>query len=324
MLVGDIADSDRVISHLIVNRLKIPQGLPTLLFHWWSDWCSLKGRDPWWFAIRKTMWLTKCDLTCTRKEVTNRLKIPWGLSTLLFCRWSEGSPRGGVHCDLPYCFINMSLFNFIFHNLSQLCKDGVMSDHSMFVFILGPIAGGLCDLVEPVMGHSPLLWTATLLSYIKFLSVSYTHTHTHTHTHTQTHTHTHMLLKETCNSDRVISHIIINRLKIPQCNVKPFCVCIYFRTYCWRPFYDLVEPVVGHSPLLWAASHSYINLFSFLVFVSVSVSVTHTLHHTTHTLCFSCILFSRRNFPHKAANKIWKRNLPHKVPTSHHRMCKRM
>ena len=77
----------------------------------------------------------------------------------------------------------------------------------MFVLILGPIAGGLCDFVEPVMGHSPLLWTAALLSYI--VSVCLT-------LHTHTHLHTHMLLKETCDSDRVISHIIVNRLKIPQ------------------------------------------------------------------------------------------------------------
>ena len=69
-----------------------------------------------------------------------------------------------------------------------------------------------CDLVKPVKGHSPLLWTATSLSYIKFLhftvSVSLTHTRTHTH----------MLLKETCDSDsdRVISHINVNRLKIPR------------------------------------------------------------------------------------------------------------
>ena len=46
------ADSDRVISHIIINRLKIPQGLSTLLFRWWSE-------------------------------------VP---------------SRGGVHCDSPYCF----------------------------------------------------------------------------------------------------------------------------------------------------------------------------------------------------------------------------
>ena len=94
------------------------------------------------------------------------------------------------------------------------------------------------------------------------------------------------------------------------CNVKPFCVCIYFRTYCWRPCYDLVEPVVG----LWAASLSY--CFSFVVFVSVSVSHTHTLHHTTHphTLSLSvsvAFFFSRRNFPHKAANTRCGRETSH-------------
>ena len=151
------------------------------------EWCSLR-----WFAVRKTMWLTKCDLTCTHKEVTNRLKIPQGLSTLLFRRWSEGSPRGGVHCDSPCCFINTSLFNFILHNLSQLCKDGVMSNHSVFVFISGPIAGGPAMTLWRLVGRSPLLWT-TSLGYVNFLLLlmSTFLLHLHMHTIARTHTHTH-------------------------------------------------------------------------------------------------------------------------------------
>ena len=39
---------------------------------------------------------------CTCKQVVNRLKIPQGLSTLLFLRWSEVPSRGGVHGDSPY------------------------------------------------------------------------------------------------------------------------------------------------------------------------------------------------------------------------------
>ena len=39
---------------------------------------------------------------CTCKQVVNRLKIPQGLSTLLFHRWSEVPSRGGVHGDSPY------------------------------------------------------------------------------------------------------------------------------------------------------------------------------------------------------------------------------
>ena len=35
------------------------------------------------------------------KQVVNRLKIPQGLSTLLFHRWSEVPSRGGVHGDSP-------------------------------------------------------------------------------------------------------------------------------------------------------------------------------------------------------------------------------
>ena len=39
---------------------------------------------------------------CTCKQVVKRLKIPQGLSTLLFHRWSEVPSRGGVHGDSPY------------------------------------------------------------------------------------------------------------------------------------------------------------------------------------------------------------------------------
>jgi len=41
------------------------------------------------------------DFTRNRKQVVNRLKIPQGLSTLLFHRWSEVSSRGGVRGDSP-------------------------------------------------------------------------------------------------------------------------------------------------------------------------------------------------------------------------------
>ena len=39
---------------------------------------------------------------CTCKQVVNRLKIPQGLSTLLFHRWSEVTSRGGVRSDSLY------------------------------------------------------------------------------------------------------------------------------------------------------------------------------------------------------------------------------
>ena len=42
------------------------------------------------------------DFTHNGKQVVNRLKIPQGLSTLLFHRWSEVPARGGVHGDSPY------------------------------------------------------------------------------------------------------------------------------------------------------------------------------------------------------------------------------
>ena len=44
----------------------------------------------------------QCDFTHNRKQVVNRLKIPQGLPTSLFHRWSEVPSRGGVRGDSPY------------------------------------------------------------------------------------------------------------------------------------------------------------------------------------------------------------------------------
>ena len=44
----------------------------------------------------------QCDSTHDHKQVVNRLKIPKGLSTLLFHRWSEVPSRGGVCIDSLY------------------------------------------------------------------------------------------------------------------------------------------------------------------------------------------------------------------------------
>ena len=41
------------------------------------------------------------DFTRNRKQVVNRLKIPQGLSTLIFRRWSEVPSRGGVRGVSP-------------------------------------------------------------------------------------------------------------------------------------------------------------------------------------------------------------------------------
>ena len=39
---------------------------------------------------------------CTCKQVINRLKIPQGLSTLLYQEWSEVPSRGGIRADSLY------------------------------------------------------------------------------------------------------------------------------------------------------------------------------------------------------------------------------
>ena len=41
------------------------------------------------------------EFTRNRKQVVNRLKIPQGLSTLMFRRWSEVPSRRGVRGDSP-------------------------------------------------------------------------------------------------------------------------------------------------------------------------------------------------------------------------------
>ena len=46
-------------------------------------------------------WLWWDDFTHNGKQVVNRLKIPQGLSTLMFRRWSEVPSRGGVRGDSP-------------------------------------------------------------------------------------------------------------------------------------------------------------------------------------------------------------------------------
>ena len=90
-----------------------PGSLHTILSS--VEWSSLKGRGPRWFTIRKvtcftktphtyiyvciTYSLWKCEFTRNQKRVVNRLKIPQGLSTLLFHRWSEVPSRGGVRSD---------------------------------------------------------------------------------------------------------------------------------------------------------------------------------------------------------------------------------
>ena len=45
--------------------------------------------------------LCRDGFTHNGKRVVNRLKIPQGLSTLMFRRWSEVPSRGGIRCDSP-------------------------------------------------------------------------------------------------------------------------------------------------------------------------------------------------------------------------------
>ena len=63
-------------------------------------------------------WLWWDDFIHNGKEVVNRLKIPQGLSTLMFRRWSEVPSRGGVRGDSPSekqtCFTKTWHFDCLF------------------------------------------------------------------------------------------------------------------------------------------------------------------------------------------------------------------
>ena len=54
------------------------------------------------FRVSPPHSLWQGDFTHNCKQVVNRLKIPQGLSTLLFHRWSEVPSRGGVRGDSLY------------------------------------------------------------------------------------------------------------------------------------------------------------------------------------------------------------------------------
>ena len=60
-----------------------------------SSQCAFRGQ-----CTCHSLW--PCDFTHNRKQLVNRLKIPQGLSTLLFHRWSGVPSRGGVCGDSPY------------------------------------------------------------------------------------------------------------------------------------------------------------------------------------------------------------------------------
>ena len=87
----------------VVNRLKIPQGLSTLFFVGGVKFPQGEGSA---VTHRKKNYLLHIDawqgeFVRNRKQVVNRLKIPQGLSTLMFRRWSEVPSRGGVRGDSP-------------------------------------------------------------------------------------------------------------------------------------------------------------------------------------------------------------------------------
>ena len=94
----------------VVNRLKIPRVSPHSCF---AGGVKLPQGEGSAVIPRKKNDLlhrnTTClchslwqgQFTCYRKQVVNRLKIPQGLSTLMFRRWSEVPSRGGVRGDSP-------------------------------------------------------------------------------------------------------------------------------------------------------------------------------------------------------------------------------
>ena len=92
----------------VINRLKCPPphpGLFTIMLsamihrknhHFLRGHCSTKMPGT---CLCHSLW--QGEFTRYRKQVVNRLKIPWGLSTLIFRRWSEVLSRGGFRGDSP-------------------------------------------------------------------------------------------------------------------------------------------------------------------------------------------------------------------------------
>ena len=62
---------------------------------------DLLHKDAIFIYVCVTYSLWKGEFTRNLKQVVNRLKIPQGLSTLMFRRWSEVPSRGGVRGDSP-------------------------------------------------------------------------------------------------------------------------------------------------------------------------------------------------------------------------------
>ena len=77
--------------------MKFPRGEGSAVIHRKKN--DLLNKDVTTCLCVSLIW--QDEFTCEGKQVVNRLKIPQGLSTLLFRRWSEVPSRGGVRGDSP-------------------------------------------------------------------------------------------------------------------------------------------------------------------------------------------------------------------------------
>ena len=106
------------------------------------------------------------DFTHKRKQVVNRLKIPQGLSTLMFHRWSEVPSRGGVHGDSQYeklpalqrchlsvfsecCFLELLAR---FSSIRTLLLSGLFWLAFLSVSLILVCFSGLVHMSQPVAG----------------------------------------------------------------------------------------------------------------------------------------------------------------------------
>ena len=124
-----------------------PGSLHTILSS--VEWSSLKGRGPRWFTIRKVTCFTKTphtyiyvcityslwkgEFTCNRKWVVNRPKIPQGLSTLLFHRWSSSlkgrGPRWFTVRKMT-CFTKTHIHIYVWPTVSGRVNSLVIGNRS--------------------------------------------------------------------------------------------------------------------------------------------------------------------------------------------------
>ena len=119
--------------------------------------------------------LRRGDFTHNGKQVVNRLKIPQGLSTLMFRRWREVSSRGGVSAVI-HRKKNRPVFSLGW-NLLRSSSSQVLSGSVLFSILYSPFSSKhffLGLLLRSLSTHLFFL-VVVLLLVLSMTAFSYEH-----------------------------------------------------------------------------------------------------------------------------------------------------